>query len=495
MIYHDSFKASKTHELKRLHGKCRLELLDNGKVIKSIEHDNTVTPWVSNAINKGNFFDTIPNNKEFPLTNWFSGVMLLSKQGDATQSMIPTDARVIACANNVSGSDSTDLRRGNYNQDSSSVLLDDDGRVNGYKFVWYWSDTRGNCIADEYIKAVCLTRPTLAVGRYEDSMPPDGALNELLATLTVGETLASCQIIDYENECAYAVSFANSKFVVRKYQLDTKQFHICGVFNSSNVFDVTRMIAERDDLTPSPALSSIDSRWCSLSFLNGVIHVVTWTNGTTNLVDYAIDVTDADSDNWTITGTSHTYSLDTNVTIMENEPHNYQPIGKDFVLHTGSYIYLLGTDNKIYKCSTSSDADVTDYACPTDFNKPDMFSATRSGCWIKYANGDVQKFTVTGENGSTTPRSMLYHNSEYKACLTNFPTDMSLVGVNETGYGTMLLTDRANGQNRIHVYAPYGYIATVWNDTDGGGSADQWQKTAGLTMRVIYEITEEEPTP
>ena len=492
----DSFTVEKVKELKKLHGHCRLEMLDgSGKVVKSQEHDNTVTPWIANAINKGNFFDSIPSDKEFPLTKWFSGVQLLSKNGDATQYMIPSDARVIACANNVSGSDSTDLRRGNYNPDSSSVLLDDDGRVNGFKFVWYWSDTRGNCIADEYIKAVCLTRPTLAVGRYEDSMPPDGALNELLATLTVGETLASCQIIDYENECAYAVSFANSKFVVRKYQLDTKQFHICGVFNDSNVLDVTRLIAERDDLTPSPALSSIDSRWCSLSFLNGVIHVVTWTNGTTNLVDYAIDVTDADSDNWTITGTSHTYSLGTGITIMENEPHNYQPIGKDFVLHTGSYIYLLGTDGKIYKCSTSSDADVTDYECPTDFNKPDPFSATRSGCWIKYANGDVEKFTVTGENGSITPRSMLYHNSEYKACLTNFPTGMSLVGVNETGYGTMLLTDRANGQNRIHVYAPYGYIATVWNDTDGGGTADQWQKTAGLTMRVIYEITEEEPTP
>lgn len=492
MIYHDSFKANKTHELKRLHGKCRLELLDNnGKVIKSVEHDNTVTPWVANAINKGNFFDSIPSNKEFPLTNWFSGVMLLSKQGDATKMTIPNDARVIACANNVSGSDSTDLRRGNYNPDSSSVLLDDDGRVNGFKFVWYWSDTRGNCIADEYIKAVCLTRPSLAIGRYEDSMPPDGALNELLATLTVGETLASCQIIDYENECAYAVSFANSKFVVRKYQLDTKQFHICGVFNSSNVLDVTRMIAERDDLTPSPALSSIDSRWCSLSFLNGVIHVVTWTNLTTNLVDYAIDVTDADSDNWTITGTSHTYSLGTGVTIMENEPHNYQPIGKDFVLHTGSYIYLLGTDNKIYKCSTSSDADITDYACPTDFNKPDAFSATRSGCWFKFANGDVEKFTVTG---GLTARSLFYHNGEYKACLTNF-NYMTLVGVNDTGYGTLLMTDRSQGNNRIHVFAPQNYVATVWNDTDGGGTADQWQKTAGLTMRVIYEITEEEPTP
>lgn len=484
----DSFTVEKVKELKKLHGHCRLELLDeSGKVIKSQEHDNAVTPWIANAINKGNFFDSIPSEKEFPLANWFSGVMLLSKNGDATQYMIPSDARVIACANNASGSDSTDLRRGNYNPDSSSVLLDDDGRVNGYKFVWYWSDTRGNCIADEYIKAVCLTRPTLAIARYGDTTPDDTTLSELLARYDVAEALAKCQIIDYEGECAFFVDVSNGKIIVKQYQLDTKQYHIMGVFNSDGVYDITREIAD-EEITPQTAISNFNYGRASVSYYNGIIHLLEWQNNSTTIVDHAIDPSD-----WSETSTSYTYAFDTGINI-KNASASTLMISKDVILYTTGYLWVKGTDNDFYKCSLTNVANVTKYDSVSTDDSNGVFVELPNGDWIKYSFAEDNVARVSCD---------YYHNDTvygaYDVYDALYGYGEKFRAVNMTGYGTMIASSPHSGRygakNYISLYVPIGHVATVWNDTDGGGSADQWQKTAGLTMRVIYEITEEEPTP
>ena len=473
----DSFIVEKVKELKKLHGRCRLELLDEtGKVIKSVEHDNTVTPWIANAINKGNFFDSIPSNKEFPLTNWFSGIMLLSKQGDATKMTIPNDARVIACANNASGSDSTDLRRGNYNQDSSSVLLDDDGRVNGFKYVWYWSDTRGNCIADEYIKAVCLTRPTLALGRYDDaSTPPDAGLNEHLGQISVTETLASCQIIDYENEVAYLFTLTGTTLNVKAYQIDTKQFHICGVYNSDGVMDITKKLAD-NDFTVS---SSFGNSYSSVSLVNGTLHYLGFSG--TTVTDYAIDTSA-----WTETHTSYTFDLGDGVSILGGSGGN--TLKKDLILYSGTDLYLLGSDKNIYKCDTTTPANVTQYTAPVQLSS--------NGVFAKLDNGDFIKFNYDTEG--TTATALYFKNGTLYACLDNHGVvsyGWRVSAVNNTGYGTYIYSlpksGRYNTENYMQIVAGYGSIATVWNDTDEGGTADSWRKEVGLTMRVIYEITED----
>ena len=477
----DSFTVEKVKELKKIHGKCRLELLDNGKVIKSVEHDNTITPWIANAINKGNFFDSIPSDKEFPLTNWFSGVMLLSKNGDATQYMIPSDARVIACANNASGSDSTDLRRGNYNQDSSSVLLDDDGRVNGYKYVWYWSDTRGNCVADEYIKAVCLTRPDLAIARYNtDSTPSDGYMNESLVTIDVSETLANCQLIDYDNETAYAVSVAGTAVVtIEEYQLDTKQFHVCGVYNSDGVMDVTKNLKTIISTLSGNTFTNANT---SVSLYNGNIVVFTWSG--TTLKKYVIDPSDGSS-----TSSTATFDLGSGVTIANG---NSLALKKDMILYDGTYVWLMGSDMNIYKCEFDTPANVTQLTAPA--------TLTSNGCFIDLPNGDWIKLDFANEDNHAP--ALYYHNNTLYATQAQNETvswGYKCSAVNVTPYGTVLYSLPKSGRYgtdyKMQVGVAYGYVATVWNDTDGGGTADQWQKTAGLTMRVIYEITEEEPTP
>lgn len=472
----DSFTVEKVKELKKLHGHCRLELLDeSGKVIKSQEHDNAVTPWIANAINKGNFFDSIPSEKEFPLANWFSGVMLLSKQGDASGMTIPSDARVIACANNASGSDTTDLRRGNYNPDSSSRLYDANGRVNGFKFVWYWSDTRGNCLNNEYIKSVCLTRPDLAIARYDTGgAPADGFMNEHFNTIDVSETLAGCQIIDYENEIAYAFAVSGTTVNIKVYQLDTKQFHICGVYEGG-VMDVTKLLDEHDiTLTGSSNVNNI-----SCSLVNGSLCVVAFSGVT-------VEVHTIDPSDWTDVSTSITYDLGQGVTILGGSGNTFK---KDLILNDGSYLWLMGSDKNIYKCSLSNAADVTQYTAPVTLNN--------NACFMALDNGDIIKLDYDAE-GTDAP-ALYFHDGVLYATRSAFGSvswGWRVSAVNVTPYGTVLYSLPKSGRygtdHKMQIGAAYGYVATVWNDTDGGGSADQWQKTAGRTMRVIYEITEEE---
>lgn len=478
----DSFTVEKVKELKKLHGHCRLEMLDgSGKVIKSQEHDNIVTPWIANAINKGNFFDSIPSNKEFPLTNWFSGVILLDKNADATKMTIPSDAHVTACASNTSGSDSTDLRRGNYNPDSSYPIVEN-GRVTGYRFVWYWSDTRGNNSADTHIKAVCLTRPELAIARYGDTMPDDTVLSEKLVHFEPTENLAKCQIIDYENECAFFVDVSGGKINITQYQLDTKQYHILGVFNDSDVYDVTRVITTQE-ITPQTAIANFSYQRASVSYVSGIIHVLEWQNNTATVIDHAIDPSD-----WSEASTSYTYSLDTNVYIYNSAFNEGSIIPKDYILYTSGYLWLVGTDKNFYKCSLSNVADVTEFdsVANSDVVIRGVFAELPNGDWIKYGYG---------EDNVARAQVNYYHDGEVYGAYDVYDAPAGYGAkyraVNFTGYGTMIISQphvgRYNTANYMALYLPAFSVATVWNIND-----DDHTKTVGLTMRVIYEITEDD---
>lgn len=488
MRIQDVLKVELEKALVELHGHCRLEICEGDKVVDSLEFDNNVTPLIYNSINRGNFYNQIPTSAMLPLIKWLLGVVLIDKNGDPATMSIPSDANIIACANNASGSDSTDLRRGNFNQESSSVILGADNRVIGYKFVWYWSDTRGNTGEDQYIKAVCLTRPGLALSRYGDELPPDTNLSEVLNTFTVSEALASCQIIDYGGETAYNVSISSGNVVVKKYQLDTKQFHIFGLYNSSNVFDVTKLIAE-ETLTPTIAIARpTDYTKMSISFIGGKLHLITW-NGQT-VLDHEIDVSDDDSTEWTITTTSHTFVLGTGVNVKD-AAHYHTHVSKDIVLYSYDsdndkfYLILVGSDNKFYSCDLSNDANITQLTGATLANSNGVFISLSNGDWIKYSWGqdNVTFLSVNYfHNGKVYLGREAYNAPAGWGCKYR--------AVNNTGYGTVLYSMPHNGRyGNDHYMAlgiPCGSISTVWNIND-----DDHYKLAGMTMRVIYEVREQ----
>lgn len=483
----DTFKVELEKALTEFHGHCRLEILEGDEVVDSLEFDNTVTPWVYNAINKGNFYNQFPTSAMLPLLKWFNGVVLLDKNGDATKMSIPHDANIIACANSGSGSDSTDLRRGNFNNESSSVILDTDNRIIGYKFVWYWSDTRGNTGEDQYIKAVCLTRSNLALSRYGDTMPPDTTLSEHINNFTCTETLAGCQIIDYGGETAYRLSITSGNIVVKKYQIDTTQFHLYGVYNNSSAFDVTKLIAE-ETLTPTvPIAAPTSMTLTSVSYIGGLLHVLTWSGQV--LIDHAIDASDEDSTNWTIASTSHTYTnLGAGISIKESVQNR---LAKDAILYCYNsaddeyYLTLVGSDNKFYTCSLSNDADVSGLTGASLANSNGVFVSLSNGDWIKYSFGEDNVSYISVN---------YYHNG--KVYLAREPYNApagwgcKYLAVHNTGYGTLLYSLFANGryagEHYIGIDMPCGSVSTVWNIND-----DDHYKQAGMTMRVIYEVREQ----
>lgn len=482
----DTLKGELEKAITELHGHCRLEIMKGDEVVDSLEFDNTVTPWVYNAINKGNFFNQIPTSSMLPLLQWFNGVVLLDKNGDATKMSIPHDANIIACANGGSGSDSTDLRRGNFNNESSSVILDTDNRIIGYKFVWYWSDTRGNTGEDQYIKAVCLTRPNLALSRYGDTTPPDTLLGEHILTFTATETLTACQIIDYGGETAYRVDVSSGNIVVKKYQIDTKQFHLFGIYNSSNQFDVTKLIAE-ETLTPTvPIVAPTDKAKMSVSYIGGYLHFLTWSGQ--GLIDHAIDASDPDSTNWTITSTSHTF---TNLGVGINIADAAQSyIGKDTILYSYDsdnsiyYLTLVGSDNKFYTCDLSNDANVSQLTGASLTNNNGVFVSLSNGDWIKYW------WALEGSALAVN----YYHNGKVyigrEPYMSTQGWRSGYTAVNNTGYGTLIFTMHKNGRYNtdymIGLDLPCGSVSTVWNIND-----DDHYKQAGMTMRVIYEVREQ----
>ena len=397
---------------------------------------------------------------------------------------IPSDADVIACAGDSSYNVSNDdLRRGTFNVDSSGPVIGAGGRVTGYKFVWNWVDTRGNSPdASTPFKAVCLTRPKLAVARPDALTVYDQHVDEVFATFATTERLAKCQLIDYDGECAYNITYANSKIVVKKYQLDTKQFHMTGIYNSSNVFDVTAQIGDDHEITPDTAPTDYNVQRASVSLVGGKIHFITWKN--TTIIDNVIDP----DDDYSITSHSYTYDLGSGITIRTLDTGN-QMIAKDGVLLTsaGTDFWLVGSDNKFYKCNLSNVADVSD-GYPMIAN-----NYANNGVFAELPNGDWIKYSFRQDNVTAGITVNYYHNDfVYGAkCTYNSPAGygVSIYGVNVTPYGTALYSMPHSGRYYNEYYMTLntleGYVSTVWNIAD-----DDYIKTAGMDMRCVYILTE-----
>ena len=478
----DNIKPVELNREIKLHGHCVLEAYKDGKLAWREEHDNTVTPYAENLINKGNFLNSIPTNKILPLFKMFSGVQLLSKTGDATKQTIPADADVIACAGDSSYNVSNDdLRRGTFNVDSSEPILGAGGRITGYKFVWNWVDTRGNSPdASTPFKAVCLTRPALAVARYDENNRYYQLIEEALKTaFSTTARLAKCQLIDYENGRAFWVRYSSSKILVDEYQLNTKQFGILGIYNSSGVYDVTAQVGDTHEITPDTAPNDYHITRASVSFVGGKIHFITWKNST--IIDNVIDP----ADDYSVTSTTYTYDLGTGVTIRALDTGEYN-IPKDGVLLTsdGAYFWLVGSNSKFYKCNLSNVADVS--------NPYNMAGTTSNGVFAELPNGDWVKYSFSSEDTSGIPVNFYHNDIVYAASV---PYDMPagwgyrVHAINVNAYGTALLSLPYSGR---YINDPYmsvhtftHYVSTVWNIAE-----DDRIKTAGMDMRCIYTLTE-----
>lgn len=482
----------------KLQGNTRLELLRDGKVVHRVEKHNVISPWLQKAIREGDFGAGIDRNKIMPLTQWFSGCILTDKANCKSNTdpgffgMINQDSNIIAMA----GDDAytgTNTRRG-----SADLSAGATGPItNGYRWTWNWSESYGN--GD--INSVCLTRANLGKLHYveagnldyeTDNTLPTTYLNESLSNGAISQsaTMRSISVIDYENEIGYKVWYegtsSSGDIKVAEYALNTKRLHLTGAS-----FDVRELIATHT-ITMSSGVRdySVNTHSC-VTFTGNKLHLITWGKDTGRVSDYVIDPSDYSAISavyernysgvafpWQENYPAHAYLSKDSMWI------NYEDVSGV----STPFLYAIATVNgsaKIVKCNLTNDAQVSELAdSPIPVQTP----------WISLPNGD--KWIIQGRGDSWSAGdgrwicpAVWYHNGRFYRTNAYDYTKQGecLQGVQGGAtYGTNLFKFDTNRptDGKISIDAMFGWVSTV-NNLNTTVS-----KNPGLTMRLIYEITE-----
>lgn len=438
------------------------------EVVKRVEKHNNITPWISDLLHQGNFYQLIEPTKMFPLSQYVNGCLLTDKANDASLSMIAGDSEITAQAGNDSYS-GTYAKRGTFNAIESGLI------TNGIRNVWDWGTAYGNGT----IASVCCTRAEF--GKTElgtTSAIPD---SDAVAHVRLGgsgeggwyssdaNTLGKCQIIDFANERGYFVKYESGTITVEVYRVPTLHLHLTDArFNAELI----------ETHTISQSVDNVDRRTWTVCFTGSTIHLITFQYNTGNLKDYAISLSDLD----TVTVTSHTYSGVTfNYFNGTWRTDNYPR--KDCFLIIGNYLWGY-SGNKIVKCNLlgNNDADVTAYDNPLG-----TLSEGMNGPAIYLPNGDWYKAPY--DSPSSVFETVYQHNGNFyrvRMCGMGNGSDYGEYAQNVTGKGSVIASMRSNWgtpTSGLNLYTFFPYVSTVNN------LEEAVTKSADLTMKLTYEIT------
>ena len=443
-----------------LQGETKLELLRNGQVVHREEKHNTITPWASNALNQGNFNLLMNKAKAFPIKQWFNGCLLTDKDNDATTSLIAHDSTVTAQASNDAYT-GTNLRRGSFNSNESGDV------TGGYRFVWDWTTSQGN--GD--IKSICLTRPSIgAADLTTGSTAPDVVCNEYLNASSGNFVTATSfyngtiNILDYDNEKAYYLYYESEKIKCCEYDINTWRYHVLGDVCAAS----TR--TDHEITIPSP-IANYTLYSASVSYDGEYFYFIHAIQNTNNFDIWKIDPSD-----WTCTYTRHVYA---GVTTCRHGYSYYIP-GNLYLVDNG-YIWILSYNlTKMYKCSLTNDADITEYNCPYYVNDNAM-----NGPMFKLPNGDFYKFY----RNYGTVNTMYYHNGQFYRGAVNwydYTLNYEAGHPHSNSYGTVVVHKRINAADTIgwFLLTIFPHVSTVNNLTTNV------TKTPELTMKLTYTIRE-----
>ena len=438
------------------------------EVVKRVEKHNNITPWMSDLLHQGNFYQLIEPTKMLPLSQFVNGCLLTDKANDASLSMIAGDSEVTAQAGNDSYS-GTYSKRGTFNQIESGLI------TNGIRNVWDWGTAYGNGT----IASVCCTRAEF--GKTElgttSAIPDSGAVahvrlggeGEYGWYSSDANTLGKCQIIDFANERGYFINYESGTITVEVYRVPTLHLHLTDARYTAELIETH---------TISQTVDNVDRRTWTVCFTGSAIHLITFQYNTGNLKDYAISLNDLD----TVTVTSHTYSGVTfNYFNRSYRTDNYPR--KDCFLIIGNYLWGY-SGNKIVKCNLlgNNDADVTAYDNPLG-----RLSEEMNGPAIYLPNGDWYK-TPDG-NPLNVFETVYQHNGNFyrvRMCGMGSSSDAGEYAQNVTGKGSVIASERDNWgtpKSGLNLYTFFPYVSTVNN------LEEAVTKSADLTMKLTYEIT------
>ena len=455
-------------------GHARLDLLRDGNVVHRVEHKNDVTAFIQNAIGKGNFHNLIASSNIMKIAeNWFGGCLLTDNTNDATTMLLDGGSTVVAQASNDAYS-GTNTRRGNFNTVDSQAI------TGGYKFVWEWDTARGNGT----INSVCLTRPQTARMDFSTTAVTEdvGVAIENLTSgyyVTPDTSLCNCNVIDYETEKGYQVTYSSGTITIKEYDFSCKTLHLLtplyGAVQNGSDHIISQTVANY----------AIASASVSYDDTNKIIHLLTWSGNKLN--DYAIDTADLD----TCTATTHTVA---DVTFLNTATSNATILRRDVILIDNGHAWaMVNSGQKIVKIDLTNNV----VAAGFEFTNPiytinGSASVANNGSFLKLANGDIYKFgNVTSgvlPAGSAEPCVYFHNGIMYFAKNYNISRFQSEVGFHSNNYGTILRTTGSSTTDnlfyRAGVATCFPYVSTVAN-LDNAVT-----KNAGLTMRLDYSVVE-----
>lgn len=448
-----------------LKGHVCLDLARKGVVVERQEVDNNITPWMANAINKGNLNFNMSPEKIVPLKQWFNGCLLTDKDNDPTLSMIAQDSTVIAQAS-TNAYTGTNLRRGSFNTNESGNV------PGGYRFVWDWATSQG--IGS--IKSVCLTRSAFgATDITSDFSAPDADCIEYLSPRTVrGSSMPGyITVLDYERERAYSVVYDSTsgaeKITIKEYFINTYRYHLTGKFGDAISLVNTHEISQ--------AIANWHANYTSVSYTGDYLYIFRVYDNAGTMDEYKISTAD-----WTCVKTVHTFNG------VHFRSHNGGGVylQKDIILVIDGYAWAYSYNNtKIYKLNLANDADVVEYPNPLAAVSDHI---SYNGPGVLLPNGDWYKFSTAFADSYPA----VYHHND-----TFFRVRGNVISGNDWGegtpsihaneYGTCITTassdDATNGQNWL-ISALYPYVSTVAN------LQRAVNKSYDLTMKLTYTVAE-----
>lgn len=477
-----------------LQGKFRLELAREKKVtnrvkrevVKRIEQKNTITGFSDGVLNEGDYGLLIPNSKLMPVKQFFDGCVLTDKVNNSSVGMIAHDANITACAGNSAYS-GTYMKRGSFSQESA-VISSPNG-YKGYSFVFDWSTDRGNGT----IASLGLTRSQLAISEYfnDGTVPATGAeMMEILYDYGImtadGSYLGGLHIVDYESEMGYKVRYSSNTIYIDKYQLSCKNVHL-----------LTRpfLCDKTDDYHPeyigteeiAQSVANFNDNSSSISYTGDKIVIITWSGSA--IKAYPITIS-----NWSIgTVVEKTFNgvtFTTNINTYSSTPYH-----KDVVLLDGTDAWISATTGGVLKMLK---IDLLGATTDVKAEKTIPFSVDgyRNCCSVMMPNGDFYKFPyVDSPQTHDAYACLYYHNGEFYRAI--IPTTYwksgnasSMAGVNSNAYGTSLINfGDMSGTGSLLITAMHGWLSTI------SDLSEPVIKSADLTMKLTYEITELAPSP
>jgi hypothetical protein len=454
-----------------LHGHARLEFARERKVgkrirrevVNVIEHDNTITPWTDDVLNDGNFHYQIQPSKLMPISQFFDGCLLTDKVNVASLSMIAGDSEVTAMAgkNSYSG---LNEKRGTYNQIESGNI------TGGIRQVWDWGTAYGN----GPIASVCLTRSKLGeVEMHDDDTAfesTEAYIDEIMNSSYSAPNMVGVNIFSNAGRYAYRVYYEDSKIKIQEYDINNELLIVRGGVFEPVPVGTPHVINE--------ALT--DSSTASVSFTETAFHVIETNGGTMKII--TIDASD-----WSSSTATYTFE---NISFVPARTHNAKELPKDVHIISGNYVYTYATVGevvKFVKCNLTNVSDVDEYTVPSVLAT--MTASEYHGAGVLLPNGDIFKPHVRNNLG-TAKASLYFHNGKAYAAYSNINDIDSNSGVLNYGLNVIkggLVVNRYGWEYRdsIGVLNIHPYVSTV-NNLD-----EAVMKTASLTMKLTYDLTEE----